>query len=94
MIQAKLVGLLAVIAVASNIARAVEPEGDHPSYVGEVSRVIQDNCQICHPPGQIAPMSFTYYDEVRSWVPLIKMKILDREMPPYQYDTDIGIQEL
>ena len=39
-------------------------------------------------------MSFTNYDEVRPWAPLISLKVAEREMPPYQYDHDIGIQEL
>jgi hypothetical protein len=39
-------------------------------------------------------MSFTSYEEVRPWAPLIQMKVANREMPPYQYDRDIGIQEL
>lgn len=94
MIKTKLIGLVSLMAIAPSFASADEPEGDHPTYANEVSRIIQDNCQICHQPGQIAPMSFTHYDEVRPWAPLIRMKVMDREMPPYQYDTDIGIQEL
>ena len=39
-------------------------------------------------------MSFTSYEEVRPWAPLIRLKVAEREMPPYQYDHDIGIQEL
>lgn len=76
------------------LAGAAEQAVDHPTYANEVSRIIQDNCQICHQPGQIGPMSFTSYEEVRPWAPLIRMKVAEREMPPYQYDADIGIQEL
>ena len=42
---------------------------EHPTYANEVSRIIQDNCQICHQPGAIGPMSFTSYEEVRPWAP-------------------------
>ena len=42
---------------------------DHPTYAKEVSRIIQDNRQICHQPGAIGPMSFTSYEEVRPWAP-------------------------
>ena len=64
------------------------------TYANQVSRIIQDNCLVCHQPGAIGPMSFTSYEEVRPWAPLIRMKVLEREMPPYQYDHDVGIQEL
>ncbi|MCP5356682.1 MAG: hypothetical protein H7A06_00905 [Pseudomonadales bacterium] len=34
------------------------------------------------------------YEEVRPWAPLIQMKVAQREMPPYQYDRDVGVQHL
>ncbi|MEZ5518456.1 MAG: hypothetical protein R3F41_13435 [Gammaproteobacteria bacterium] len=89
-----LLGLFSAAALLPALAGAAEQAVDHPTYANEVSRIIQDNCQICHQPGQIGPMSFTSYEEVRPWAPLIRMKVAEREMPPYQYDADIGIQEL
>ncbi|MCB1672093.1 MAG: hypothetical protein R3F41_17805 [Gammaproteobacteria bacterium] len=86
----KVIGLFSALALAPALAGAAE----HPTYAKEVSRIIQDNCQICHQPGQIGPMSFTSYEEVRPWAPLIRMKVAEREMPPYQYDADIGVQHL
>ena len=86
------IGLFSAMAMLPNLAGA--QDADHPTYANEVSRIIQDNCQICHQPGQVGPMSFTSYDEVRPWAPLIRLKVLEREMPPYQYDNDIGVQEL
>jgi len=94
MIKTSVIGLFSAMALVPALAGAAEPEAEHPTYAGEVSRIIQDNCQICHQPGQIGPMSFTSYEEVRPWAPLIKMRVIDREMPPYQYDHDRGIQEL
>jgi hypothetical protein len=76
------------------LAGADEGKAEHPTYAKEVSRIIQDNCQICHQPGQIGPMSFTSYEEVRPWAPLIQLKVAQKEMPPYQYDGDIGVQHL
>ena len=89
-----IIGLFSAMALAPALAGAAEDANHEITYAGEVSRIIQDNCQICHQPGQIGPMSFTNYDEVRPWAPLIRMKVLDREMPPYQYDSHIGVQEL
>ncbi|MDP7455616.1 MAG: cytochrome c, partial [Gammaproteobacteria bacterium] len=65
-----------------------------PTYSNEVARIMQDNCQICHQEGNIGPMPFTSYDEVRPYVGLIREAVISREMPPYHYDRDIGIQEL
>ncbi len=92
--KTRIIGLFSAMALAPAIASAADSSTDHPTYAREVSRIIQDNCQICHQPGQIGPMSFMSYDEVRPWAPLISLKVQQREMPPYQYDTDIGVQHL
>ena len=86
-------GLFSAMALVPALAMA-QDASEHPTYAQEISRIMQDNCQICHQPGQIGPMSFTSYEEVRPWAPLIRLKVMEREMPPYQYDKDIGIQEL
>lgn len=85
----RLIGLVSVMALPA-LAGAQEA----PTYAREVSRIMQENCQGCHQPGQIGPMSFTSYEEIRPWAPLIKMRVEQREMPPYQYDSDTGVQHL
>jgi hypothetical protein len=63
-------------------------------YVTDVANIINDNCVVCHRQGGIGPMSFESYEQVRPWAPLIQLKVLTREMPPYAYDHGIGIQDL
>ncbi len=63
-------------------------------YNGEIGRIINDNCVVCHQEGGIGPMQFQTYDQVRPWAPLIQYKVANREMPPYAYDEHIGIQDL
>lgn len=89
----RVLGAFLISAAVPALSSAQAPE-DHPTYANEVSRIIQDNCQACHQPGSIGPMSFMSYEEVRPWAPLIQMKVANREMPPYQYDNDVGIQDL
>jgi len=90
----KLIGLFSAMALAPNLAGAQDAMDEHPTYAKEVSRIIQENCQGCHQPGQIGPMSFTNYEEVRPWAPLIQLNVAQKEMPPYQYDDHIGVQNL
>jgi hypothetical protein len=71
-----------------------QSEGSNVTYSQEVARIIQDNCQICHQPGQIGPMSLTSYQEVRRYSRRIREQVASREMLPYHYDSDVGIQEL
>jgi hypothetical protein len=64
------------------------------TFADDVARIIFENCSNCHRDGGIGPMHFTTYEEVRPWAPVIRDKVVRREMPPYAYDTEIGIQNL
>ncbi len=64
------------------------------TYANDVATIIQENCQVCHRQGGIGPMELMSYEDVRMYAPLIGDKVANRIMPPYYYDTDIGIQEL
>jgi len=64
------------------------------TYVDDVADIINNNCVVCHRQGGIGPMQFETYEQVRPWSPLIQIKVANREMPPYAYDKEIGIQEL
>ncbi len=54
-----------------------------PTFAKDVAPILFDNCVSCHRPGDIAPMSFLSYQEVRPWSRAIKDKVVSREMPPW-----------
>jgi mono/diheme cytochrome c family protein len=88
MFTAVLLGVVALpLAGASQMQESV-------TYSEHVAALIQENCQVCHQPGGIGPMSFMSYDEVRPWAPVIKERVATSEMPPYHYDREVGIQAL
>jgi mono/diheme cytochrome c family protein len=87
------VAAIAALVLAGDVAAQSEG-GASVTYSREVSRIMQDNCQICHQPGQIGPMSLMSYQEVRRYARRIRDLVANREMPPYHYDSDVGIQEL
>lgn len=64
------------------------------TFAKDIAPILQENCQLCHQPASIAPMSFMSYEEVRPWAPLIKQQVVARNMPPFHYDPGVGIQEL
>jgi len=85
---------VAAIAALGITAQAAAQEHSVPTYTGEVGRIINDNCVVCHREGGVGPMRLESYDQVRPWAPLISMRVANREMPPYAYDQHIGIQDL
>jgi hypothetical protein len=85
-------GLLAASAVLT-LLPAVAREGDGETAVTfnkDVLPILQKNCQSCHRPGEIGPMSFLTYKETRPWAKSIKAKVLGREMPPWFADPAYG----
>jgi hypothetical protein len=71
-----------------------DPLTEEVSYSRDVAPILRENCEVCHRPGALGPMSLQTYDEVRPWAPLINEQVKTRNMPPYHYDPDVGIQEL
>jgi hypothetical protein len=89
------VAAVAVAAVLSfPVAAAAQEGASDITFSRDVSRIVQENCQICHQPGQIGPMSLLTYQDVRRYARRIKDLVVTREMPPYHYDSDVGVQEL
>ncbi|HZZ82312.1 MAG TPA: redoxin domain-containing protein [Gemmataceae bacterium] len=60
------------------------------TYAKDVSRILQNRCQECHRPGQIAPMPLLSYDDASSWAQMIREVVQDRRMPPWHADPKIG----
>jgi hypothetical protein len=56
----------------------------------DVLPILQANCQGCHRPGQMAPMSFLTYNETRPWAKAIKEAVMVRKMPPWFADPNHG----
>ena len=81
------------LAAAVAIAHAPAAAQDHPTFAKDVAPIIQQNCQICHQPGSIAPMSLTSYEAVKRYAPRIRDKVAARIMPPWHIDRSVGIQE-
>ena len=56
----------------------------------DVLPILQKNCQSCHRPGQIAPMSFLTYQSTRPWAKAMKAAVATRKMPPWFADPKYG----
>ena len=82
------------IALASFHGQALSQEVAHVTFTRDVAPILQQNCQLCHREGSIGPMSLLTYEQAKLYAQLIKLKVTTQQMPPYHYDTDVGIQAL
>ena len=68
-------------------------QADGVTFTRDVAPILQAKCETCHREGSIGPRPWTTYEEVRPFAPLIRARVLNREMPPWPMDKTIGIQE-
>lgn len=90
--RAVLAGFVLAIA-ATAISMRATPAQDTAApvtFTKDVLPIMQRNCQSCHRPGEIAPMSFLSYQEVRPWAKAIKDAVVARKMPPWFADPNYG----
>ena len=90
---AAVVAAVMLLLVAPTSAAAQDADTT-PTFAKDIAPIFQKNCQSCHRPNSIAPMSFMNYQEVRPWARSIKNRVVLGEMPPYRYDRHVGIQDL
>src|SRR5215472_8595887 len=84
--------LLGFISVTLSM-RAKAEEPPKPAVVTfnkQVLPILQKNCQTCHRPGEIAPMSFLTYKDTRPWAKAMKEAVISRQMPPWFADPGYG----
>ncbi len=73
--------LLAGVSLAAITLATVRPGA--VTYYRDVLPILQEHCQSCHRPGQMAPMSFLTYRQTRPWAEAIKQVVLATKMPPW-----------
>lgn len=89
-------GVVVVILSAGSPAFAQTSAGARtasPTFTKDVAPIFNRSCVVCHRPGSIAPMSLMTYEDTRPWARSIKMRIANREMPPWYIERNIGIQK-
>ena len=62
---------------------AVAVAADAPTFYKDVLPILQNNCQGCHRPGEVAPMSLLTYSDARPYAKAIKNAVAIGKMPPW-----------
>jgi hypothetical protein len=73
--------LIAGTAIAASAAAS-----SSVTFNKDVLPILQKNCQACHRPGEVAPMSLLTYSETRPWAKAIKLAVASKKMPPWFAD--------
>src|SRR4030095_689972 len=79
-----------LIAVVGSLLGASLAGAESPTFYKDVLPILQANCQSCHRPGEVAPMSLLTYEQARPWARAIKAAVTSRQMPPWFADPSVG----
>ena len=60
------------------------------TYASGAAKVIQEKCQSCHRPGQVAPFPLLSYDDAHKHAAMIGEVVDNRRMPPWHADPRYG----
>jgi hypothetical protein len=87
-------GVLAIaLLIAPTTAQQVARPAAQATFAKDVMPILQRSCQNCHRPGSVAPMSLMTYEDARPWARSIRAKVTSRQMPPWDIDRNVGIQD-
>jgi hypothetical protein len=84
-----LIVLTATLLGASPLA-AAETTQSGATFYRDVLPILQANCQTCHRPGEVAPMSLLTYEQARPWAKAIQKAVVTKQMPPWFADPAYG----
>jgi hypothetical protein len=76
-----------ILSIGAWLAHAAPPT---PVFAKDVAPILQNRCQICHRPGEVAPFSLLTYEQARPWAKAIKAAVIQRKMPPWFADPHYG----
>ncbi|MFN0121823.1 MAG: hypothetical protein ACKV2V_15120 [Blastocatellia bacterium] len=76
--------VLVVIGGAAILSPARQQGAQSPTFNKEVVRILQKNCQTCHHPGDIGPMSLMNYQDASAIARSIKAVTQSKRMPPWK----------
>lgn len=81
---------LTVVSLAVLVSAAASGQSTGVTFTKDVLPILQKNCQSCHRPGQVAPMSLIGYKDARPWAKAIKAAVTLKTMPPWFADPKYG----
>lgn len=82
-------GGLAIFLIGASGGQSA-PKLAQPAFYKDVLPILQDHCQSCHRPGEVAPMPLVTYEQTKPWARQIGEAVHMKMMPPWFADPRYG----
>ena len=81
-----------LLAAAAFLAPAPSPPATQPpaTFYRDVLPILQQHCQSCHRPGEIAPFPLLTYAQAKNWAAATRVDVANHKMPPWFADPCCG----
>jgi len=79
---------LPIAAISAALITAAASLAAPATFNKDVLPILQQNCQECHRPGEVAPFSLMTYKDARPWAKAVKAAVAARKMPPWFADPN------
>jgi hypothetical protein len=87
---AGIAGIITLVVCSSLGFQRATPPAPAPTFYKDVLPILQDHCQSCHRPGEVAPMPLVTYKQTRPWANAIAHEVQMKMMPPWFADSRYG----
>jgi hypothetical protein len=82
---------LSIVSLLLTTAAMAAPDSSATvTFNKDILPILQKNCQGCHRPGEVAPMSLLTYKDARPWAKAMKTAVVTKKMPPWFADPRYG----
>jgi hypothetical protein len=74
----------------TGVVALAAPDPSKVTFNKDVLPILQKNCQSCHRPGEVAPMSLLTFSDTRPWAKAIKAAVVSKKMPPWMAEASVN----
>lgn len=90
----RIAAVVAMFSAAMFVLQSLETKPtentSQPTFYRDVLPILQNHCQSCHRPGEVAPMPLVTYEQTRPWANAIGKAVEMKMMPPWFADPRYG----
>jgi len=82
--------VLTALALSIFHPQTISAASPQPTFYKDILPILQNHCQSCHRPGEVAPMPLVSYADAQPLAPTIAATVQTKMMPPWFADPSIG----
>lgn len=82
--------VLLVLLLPTISAQSRTDKAGSPTFYKDVLPILEQRCQVCHRPREIAPFPLVTYGQTKAWAKLLRDSVETGKMPPWFADSCCG----